>query len=158
MLQQTAIRPWAGANGQTRAATVTYRPSDDYYRLFYRPYLGAAAFALWDLLLALDFDRDGRVDQGWRIDDLALLMGMGDRYTITGRNATKTRPKQKGAIEALEEAGLITVKVEGWHKARRYWFTVDRRPPILDAEQVATMGEDLALLHGRYFANRLGRR
>lgn len=106
-----------------------------YYRTFYPVALGLPAYRLWEILRLADANQDGRVDREWRIDDLAALMGTGDRYTLTGRNETKTRPAQVGAMDRLQDAGLITYQGLYQHKARRYRFTVAQDPGRLTEAQ-----------------------
>lgn len=122
-----------------------------YARLFWRPFLGNSAFALWDILKALDLDQDGRVEIPVTIQELAALMGVGDRYTILGRNATKSRKAQAGVLDQLVAAGLVSYTTEGpdpYHQ--RFHFLVTHRPPILTEDQVETLNKKAQDFHRNF--------
>jgi hypothetical protein len=113
------------------------KPGDQYAELFWRPYLGNTAFALWSVLKALDLDGDGYVETPVTIQELAALIGVGDRYTILGRNKTKSRSSQVGMLQRLGEAGLVNYSQKGPDKFhRRYVFWVLRDLPQLTPDQL----------------------
>lgn len=113
------------------------KPGDQYAELFWRPYLGNTAFALWSVLKALDLDGDGFVEMPVTIQELAALVGVGDRYTLLGRRKTKSRPSQVGILQRLGEAGLVNFSQTGPDKYHlRYTFWVLRDLPQLTSDQL----------------------
>jgi hypothetical protein len=125
--------------------------SPAYQSLFWRPFLGNAAFALWDVLRALDLDGDGFVEVPATIKELAQMVGSGDRHTILGRPKTKTRPEQVGALARLVDENLVRFTSTGpdrWH--RKFHFWVIRNPPMLIKIQVDTLPEAVKAFHTRF--------
>jgi hypothetical protein len=122
-----------------------------YIALFWRPFLGNVAYSLWDILRALDVDGDGQVDMPITIDEPALLMGIGDRYTILGRRKTKSRPAQIGALQRLDEAGLVHFKAKGPDKFHlKYTFSVAHRPAMLNEGQLESLKKGVRDVHTRF--------
>lgn len=112
----------------------------EYIHLFWRAYLGAVPFALWDTLCVLQLNMSA--GDAWPpIKTLAALLGPGvTRLTILGRAPSKKHPGQPGALERLAVEGLVKYSVEGDHPAvYRYTFRVHTILPLLTPLQVRDM-------------------
>lgn len=129
------------------------RPVDEAYLwLFWRPLLAASeaqVFDLWKILLTIQQQITAGQRDGWPgIGHLAQVLATGDRYTITGRAATKTRPAQRGLLVVLAEEGLITYTVTGeGTRAARYSFDVRPGLPMLAPRQVQQLSPWLQEQH-----------
>ena len=122
-----------------------------YEALFWRPFLGEPAYALLDVLRALDLDGDGQVEVPVTIVELAAMIGKGDRHSILGRAGTSKRSEQVGALVKLEALGLVSYTVAGpdkYHK--RYRFYVTPALPLLAPDQVSTLPPVLQRFHERF--------
>lgn len=128
----------------------------DYIQQFWRPYLGASAFALWQVLAGVQGMINGRIYERWpTIEVLSSMVGEGDRYTILGRAATATRPAQVGALDKLVEENLVVGWLKGEGKGRRYTFEVQVEIPVLTPRQAKQLDTAVWKLHKRYLT-RLG--
>lgn len=140
---------FAAAFNRGKARDPLLFPDPEYIRYYWRPYLEAPAYGLWDILLATQQQiRQGKLP-GWpSVEAIALLVGQGDRYTILGRKATATRPAQPGTIHRLgeERIAVYTVIDEGT-TAQRYVFEVQESLPMLTPAQVATLPSVIRRLH-----------
>lgn len=120
--------------------------SREYTHLFWRAYLGAVPFALWDTLCLLQLNM--KPGDAWpTIRTLAALLGPGvTRHTILGRAPSRSHPGQPGALDRLGGEGLVKYAAEGDHPAiYRYTFKVHTILPLLTPAQVrdmATRGDD----------------
>jgi hypothetical protein len=137
-------------------------PGCTYESLFWRPYLGGVAFALWQVIR--DYQREARPPGDATgaqsactatISAIEKTLGIGDRYTILGRRATATRPAQRGEIERLKEEGLLSYRIIGGGRGRRYRLIVLEDLPLLTPAQVDRLPSILRGRHRRWIG-RLG--
>jgi hypothetical protein len=127
---------------------------EGYTWLFWRPYLTAVPFDLWRVLLAFQ-EETRRTREPWPpITAVTEAMAIGDRYTILGRAATRTRPGQVGALTRLADEGLVLYAVRGEGKAHRYEFHARSSLPLLAPAQVATLSEPLQRAHDDWVTRR----
>lgn len=136
----------------TRATTMfnldlTPAPAE-YVQLFWRAYLGAAAFDLWSVLCSLLWypdEHDGRWPTISQI--AAVLGGVADRYRILGREASGDHIEHDGVLHRLVSEGLVTYQTIGQGNGTRYRFQVHTQLPSLTPEQVAQLPESVQRLH-----------
>ena len=120
-----------------------------YEALFWRPYLGANPFALYQSLVA--FAGSGRTAVS--VEMIARTLGQGDRYTILGRAASGKMPSQAGAAARLEQEGIVD------HVRRRkgtmtaHTFHVLLSLPVLVPAQTAVLDPALADMHEWYLGS-----
>lgn len=121
-----------------RVAADPLAVADDLYVwLFWRPYLGATAFDLWQLLIRCQLLVRQRGDGRWpALARIADAMGEGGRIAILGRPATKSHPGQAGALDRLVLEGLVVYAVRGEGAGQRYEFDVAEVVPVLTPWQV----------------------
>ena len=134
------------------ARTPAYmRPqSREYVHMFWRPLLGAIAFDVWQTLMVLE-DAGIWGDSRWvSLTIVSQTLGVGDRYTLTGRAGSATRPAQKGALERLVEAYLIAYETKGSGNGLRYRFDIRRELPMLMPAQVAQLPRMVKGLHKKF--------
>lgn len=104
-----------------------------YIPMFWRPYLGAMAFDLWEVCRAAQ-----QGEPRPTIEHLAMMIG-GQRSTILGRAACGKRPSQEGVL-----AMLLHEKI-AWHtttgRGRQKEHRIEVRPflPILTPRQANTL-------------------
>jgi hypothetical protein len=124
----------------------------EYATQFWRPYLGANAYALWDVMVSAQrLVQQGVYDRWPTVNVLAAMVGVGDRYTILGRAATRTRPAQQGTLDLLVEENLVVGWLRGDSpKGRRYTFEVQDRLPLLTPRQVKRLDTAVVKAHRRY--------
>ena len=82
------------------------------------------------------------------VEMVAKAMGQGDRYTILGREATKTRKKQDGLIVALAQSGIVLH--QSWQEGTRlagHVFDVLPHLPVLTPSQTAQFDRATAENH-----------
>lgn len=124
-----------------RDTPIYLQPTSQHYQeLFWKPYLGLVAFGLWRTLCVLQEpiqqDRRGR----WpTVELISDMLGQGDRCAILGREATKTRPAQQGALPLLVAELLVTYETTGVGVKQRYTFQPRPRLPMLAPSQVKTL-------------------
>lgn len=109
-----------------------------YEELFWRPYLGMAAYSLYISLRAFAECEAQGVWPRTSIEMIVKSMGQGDRYTILGREATTSRKKQDGLIGALACSGLVLH--QAWQEGTRsagHVFDVLPHLPVLTPRQAA---------------------
>ena len=111
-------------------------PGRTYESLFWRPYLGGIAFVLWKVLVDYQPEVKAHPDGRWpTVSVLEKTLGVGDRYTILGREATKHRPAQVGELDRLRDEGMAHYATIGDGKGTRYWFSVIEQLPLLAPAQ-----------------------
>lgn len=125
--------------------------SPEYTQLFWRPYLGASAFSLWCVMVSAQaLVRQGVYERWPTVNVLAQMAGEGDRYTILGRAATKTRPAQVGTLDLLVEENMVIGWMHGEGRGRRYTFEVKDTLPLLTPRQARRLDTAVAKAHRRY--------
>lgn len=126
-----------------------------YADLFWRPYLTAVPYALYQTLAAVQTVVRGRADGRWPIiNDLVVLMGAGDRATILGREATKTRPRQVGALDRLVAENIVVCFVRGDGRNRRYEFDAHPILPLLTPKQIQRLDPAVKEMHLEWLTQR----
>jgi hypothetical protein len=126
-----------------RGFQVTY----NYAVRFWLPVLGPGCFAVWQALISFCF---GDRDTCWpSISLLADMAARGNRNLITGRwrGQGESRRRQKGALEKLEDHGLLTVETRHAGPETRYTFHVLKEPPLLTPEVLARLPRRLRQMH-----------
>lgn len=124
-----------------------YQVTYNYAVHFWLPILGPRCFAVWQALISFCF---GDRDTCWpSISLLADMAARGDRNLITGRWRGKgdSRRRQKGALETLEDYGLLTVETRHAGPETRHTFHVLKEPPILPPDLVAELPKRLRQMH-----------
>jgi hypothetical protein len=124
-----------------------YHVTWTYALRYWQPLLGAVPFALWQALISFCY---GERDFCWpSLNLLADLVAGGNRHLITGRyrGTGKQRRRQQGAIEVLEEHGLITTEAHGAGPTARYRFHVLKEPPPLTVSQLERLPSRLQRMH-----------
>jgi hypothetical protein len=111
-------------------------PGRTYESLFWRPYLGGIAFVLWEVLLDYQPEVKAHPDGRWpTISVIEKTLGIGDRSTVLGRDATATRPERRGELDRLRDEGLVLYSSAGEEQSKRYWFSVIEQLPFLTPAQ-----------------------
>ena len=131
-----------------------------YAQYFWRPYLGLAAFALWETLLSFCY---GKKDTAWpSVSRLSRVLTNSDnsRHVVRGR-IRRDHGRERfvpGALQVLEREGLVRVTGaddRGGADAGRgaaYVFRVRKSLPLLRPEQVSRLSPSLQRDHARYLA------
>ena len=117
----------------------------NYSTRFWLPLLGPTAWATWQALIGFCY---GEKDSCWpSISLLADMAAGGNRNIIKGRWRTEggERVRMPGALQVLEDHGLISV--EGKPGDQRYMFHVQKEPPLLSPDQVASLPGRLQEMH-----------
>lgn len=151
MLGASVLQAIMGENGRATSPTLLDLGASrsSYDALFWRPYLGANPFALYQSLVA--FAASGR--QRVSVEMIARTMGQGDRYTILGRAASGKMPSQAGSAARLEAEGIVD------HVRRRkgtmtaHAFHVLTVLPVLVPAQTAVLDPALADMHEWFLGN-----
>jgi len=123
-----------------------YHVAWNYSQHFWLPILGPIAWCTWQTLITFCY---GRRDSCWpSISLLADIAAKGNRNLIKGRWAQTPghRFRRKGAVELLEEHGLIAIDPRG-PDDKRYTFHVLKDPPLLTPEQVQALPARLQTMH-----------
>jgi len=141
-----------------------------YAQYFWRPYLGLAAFALWELLLSFCY---GSKDTAWpSVLRLSRMLTNSDnsRHVVRGR-VRRDHGRERfvpGALQVLERERLVRVLyadagrgAEGRRGAQvsrgaTYIFRVRKSLPLLRPEQVAGLSPSLQRDHARFLARAEG--
>lgn len=122
----------------------------EYEALFWRPYLSLSVYTLY---LSLQTFADCVSRGVWEtvsIEMLARSMGQGDRYAILGRQASKGRSGQAGAVETLVAEGIVSHWRERKGTRTGHAFQVLARLPVLTPIQVERFDRPLAEMHEWY--------
>jgi hypothetical protein len=129
-----------------------YHVAWNYSTRFWLPLLGPIPWAVWQTLLSFCF---GGRDTCWpSISLIADIATGGNRNLITGRwrGRGPRRSRQPGALDALEEAGLLSMQVDQTGPQTRYTFHVLREPPLLTPDQLSHLSPRLRQLHADLLA------
>ena len=129
-----------------------YHVAWNYGTRYWLPLLGPLPWAVWHTLLSFCF---GDRDTCWpSIELLADIAAKGNRHLILGRWRGKgdTRQRQPGALEILQEAGLLAIETQHSGSQTRYRFHVLKEPPILAPEQLARLPPRLQETHAELLA------
>jgi hypothetical protein len=97
-----------------------------------------AAYALYLSLRAFAECEARGVWPRTSVEMVVKSMGQGDRYTILGREATKTRKKQDGLMVALAQSSIVLH--QAWQEGTRsagHVFDVLPHLPVLTPSQAA---------------------
>jgi hypothetical protein len=124
-----------------------YQVTYNYAVHFWLPILGPRCFCVWQALISFCF---GDRDTCWpSISLLAEMAARGNRHLVTGRwrRQGQKRRRQKGALEKLEEHGLLTVEKKHTGPDTRYTFHVLKEPPLLPPDLVCRLPERLQQMH-----------
>jgi hypothetical protein len=130
-----------------------------YASRFWRPFLGMAAFSLWEILRSY-YELDVRYLNGSMptISQLAVtlganrevLMGRPER-TVKRRGGVDTIPASTGAIEILAKWGILTHVIEGEGTTRTHaLLDLELKLPLLAPTQVATLDPLLQQAHSEF--------
>lgn len=123
----------------------------EYVQLFWRAYLGAAAFDLWSVLCSLLWYPDKHDGRWPTISQIAAVLGgVADRYRILGRKASGDHIEHDGALHRLVSEGLVTYQTTGEGTATRYRFQVHTQLPRLTPEQVKQLKPPVQKLHRKW--------
>ena len=147
-----------------------------YAQYFWRPYLGMAAFALWQMLVSFCY---GTKDTAWpSISRLSRMLTNSDnsRHVVRGR-VRRDHGRERfvpGALQVLERERLVRVlgaednhgphATRGSHATRgpdasrgaTYVFRVRKSLPLLRPEQVARLSPSLQRDHVRFLSRAEG--
>jgi hypothetical protein len=124
----------------------------NYGTRYWLPLLGPLPWAVWQTLLSFCF---GDRDTCWpSISLIADIVARGERSLITGRWRGKgdSRQRQPGALEILQEAGLLAIETQHSGPQTRYRFHVLKEPPILAPDQLARLPPRLQQTHAELLA------
>lgn len=110
-----------------------------YAHKFWRPLIGLAPFSLWEIMRSYNYFVLQHGAEWPSISLISETLGLGDRYTILGREATATRPAQQGAIDVLVEHGLCIYDVIKNGSKNKYVFLTQEHLPILTPYQVSKL-------------------
>lgn len=121
-----------------------------YSVLFWRPFLGAAAHGLYVTLLALAESAALLPPGEVNVEMMGRMMGQGNRTTLLGREASGKRPSQTGAVDVLEEAGIIRHWRRRSGREQRHAFDVLPVLPVLTPTQAKSLPGPLTGLHDDY--------
>ena len=129
-----------------------YHVAWNYGTRYWLPLLGPLPWAVWQTLLSFCF---GDRDTCWpSISLIADITAKGDRSLIAGRWRGKgsARRRQPGALEILQEAGLLAIERQHAGRRSRYRFHVLKDPPILTPDQLARLSPRLQETHAALLA------
>jgi hypothetical protein len=124
-----------------------YHISWNYSTRYWLPLLGPIPWAVWQTLLSFCF---GGRDTCWpSISLIADIATGGNRNLVTGRwrGRGTNRCRQPGALDALEDAGLLSIQIDRTGRQTRYTFHVLREPPLLTPDQLSQLPPRLQQLH-----------
>jgi len=135
-----------------------------YAQYFWRPYLGLAAFALWEVLLSFCY---GSKDTAWpSVSRLSRVLTNSDnsRHVVRGR-MRRDHGRERfvpGALQVLQRERIVRVLgAEGNRGAdsgrgATYVFRVRKSLPLLRPEQVSRLSPSLQRDHARFLARAEG--
>ena len=119
-----------------------------YAVVFWQPLLGSFPFSAWLTLRAFVWSSDR---EGWpAIQTLADICAGGNRQKLLGRSKQSNREAQRGALQVLEEARIISLRAEGEGSKTRYFFRVLESLPLLTPRQVELLPELLQATHQKW--------
>jgi hypothetical protein len=136
----------------TDPTTHGYSVAWNYSTRFWLPLIGATAWTVWQTLLSFCY---GQTDTCWpSINLIADIATNGNRHAITGRwrGKGKHRRRQPGALETLEDAGLLSIETNHNERRTRYRFHLLKEPPLLTPGQVSRLPNRLQQLHADLLA------
>jgi hypothetical protein len=123
----------------------------EYIQLFWRAYLGAAAFDLWSVLCSLLWYADEHDGRWPTISQIAAVLdGVADRHRILGRKASGDHIEHDGALHQLVSEGLVTYQTVGQGNGTRYRFQLHTELPRLTPKQVEQLPEPMQRLHRKW--------
>jgi hypothetical protein len=129
-----------------------YHVAWNYGTRYWLPLLGPLPWAVWQTLLSFCF---GERDTCWpSIELLADIAARGNRHLILGRWRGKgsDRRRQPGALEILQEAGLLAIETQHSGRQTRYRFHLLKEPPLLAPDQLAKLPGRLQESHAALLA------
>jgi hypothetical protein len=129
-----------------------YHISWNYSTRYWLPLLGPIPWAVWQTLLSFCF---GGRDTCWpSISLIADIATGGNRNLVTGRwrGRGANRRRQPGALDTLEDAGLLSIQIDRTGRQTRYTFHVLREPPLLAPDQLSQLPSRLQRLHADLLA------
>ncbi|MGB9300278.1 MAG: DnaA N-terminal domain-containing protein [Anaerolineae bacterium] len=129
-----------------------YHVAWNYGTRYWLPLLGPLPWAVWQTLLSFCF---GGRDTCWpSIELLADIAAKGNRHLILGRWRGKgtDRRRQPGALEILQEAGLLAIETQHSGSQTRYRFRLLKQPPLLAPDQLAKLSLRLQESHAELLA------
>jgi hypothetical protein len=129
-----------------------YHVTWNYGIRYWLPFLGPIPWCVWQTLLSFCY---GDRDTCWpSISLIADIATGGNRNLITGRwrGRGSNRRRQPGALDTLQDAGLISIRTAETGRALRYTFHVLREPPLLAPDQLAQLSPRLQQLHADLLA------
>lgn len=133
--EATTIEDWF-QSASIKALPGLPLPGRTYESLYWRPYLGGIAFSLWKVLLDCQPGVKAHPNGRWpTISVIEKTLGIGDRSTVLGRDATATRPERRGELDRLRDEGLVMYSTAGEGQGKRYWFSVIEQLPLLAPAQ-----------------------
>ncbi|MCA9873059.1 MAG: hypothetical protein KC441_05375 [Anaerolineales bacterium] len=141
ILEDVALSPSLLDLGEQRA---------EYEALFWRPYLGLPVYTLYLSLKNFAACVARGVWSGVNIEMIVRSMGQGDRYAILGRQASKGRAEQPGAVETLVAEEIVYHWQRGKGKRTSHAFQVLTKLPVLTPTQVEQFERPLVEMHEWY--------
>lgn len=119
-----------------------------YAKRFWQPLLGVNAFALWELLRSYYYFVRYHGAEQPTITLLCDTLGWTDRRTLLGREATEKKAGQVGAIQVLEQFGILKheTKGEGQQTVHHFRRVLDDLP-LLTPKQVAQLPKGKQVEH-----------
>jgi hypothetical protein len=129
-----------------------YHVAWNYGTRYWLPLLGPVPWAVWQTLLSFCF---GERDTCWpSISLIADIAAGGNRKAIAGRWRGKgdKRRRQPGALEILQQTGLLSVETQHTGSRTRYRFHVLKEPPLLAPDQLAQLPPRLQKAHAQLLA------
>jgi hypothetical protein len=124
-----------------------YQVTYNYAVRFWLPILGPVAYAVWQTLISFCY---GDRETCWpSISLLADIATRGNRNRVTGRwrGVGDDRRRQPGALEKLEDHGLLTVTTRNAGPETRYTFHVVKEPPLLPPDLLDQLPKRLRQMH-----------
>ncbi len=157
---------WREADSDPAGLAMGFTMVPHYAQYFWRPYLGMAAFAIWQMLVSFCY---GSKDTAWpSISRLSRMLTNSDnsRHVVRGRVRRDHGHERfvPGALQVLERERLVRVlgaESDRGADARRgatYIFRVRKSLPLLRPEQVARLSPSLQRDHARFLARAEGAR
>lgn len=122
----------------------------NYFKDFWQPILGHKAAATYEMILRFAYGESETCTVS--LHRLAASLGM-DRNQLKGRDRRDGRQnrnggyRERGAIEALCDAGLLEVQSQGRSGRQSYLFRIVKSPPPLTDEQVGKLPAILQRAH-----------
>ncbi len=116
-----------------------YSVAWNYSTRFWLSLLGPVPCCVWQTLLSFCY---GHTDICWpSINLIADICANGNRHAITGRSRGRgaKRRRQVGALEILENAGVLSIETNHSGRQTRYVFHLLREPPLLTLDQLSQL-------------------